>query len=332
MLSFSAKFAHDLIEFAGRQGAEVRPLYAAAGLSAAQLLREDVRVPASVMAYIWKTAIDASSEPYLALKLGLNQYSAQQTPSLIMSTSATVGEAFGQAIRYGQLIANVMDVSMQPEGALLALRFELQPAWQREDRRVTLDCLLIAMMSASRSIGSLTGVPQPPERVSLQAAHLPDRGFVYRCFDCPIELDQPCNAVYFRESVLKQEVVQPNPGLRAAIQAYADDIYAQLAPAGSLCDRVRRTLTRALPARPGQRQVARELNMSVRTLQRKLDREGASYRQLVEQVHVQCAHHHLSTGKRPLEEVAYLAGYSDASSLLRAYKRHYKTLPGRVKG
>ena len=70
--------------------------------------------------------------------------------------------------------------------------------------------------------------------------------------------------------------------------------------------------------------------MSARTLQRRLGREGITYRRLVDQVHVQRAHHYLTTSALPLDEVAFLAGYSDAPSLMRAYKRHHKKLPRRA--
>ena len=51
--------------------------------------------------------------------------------------------------------------------------------------------------------------------------------------------------------------------------------------------------------------------------------------QLADLVHTQTARHHLTQGTRPLEEVAYLSGYSDAASLTRAYKRRYGGLPKR---
>ena len=98
----------------------------------------------------------------------------------------------------------------------------------------------------------------------------------------------------------------------------------------ALAEGVRKRLIAALPKRIGQRRIADEMNMSVRTLQRKLHDEGVVYRRLVEQVHLQCAHYHLTNSSRALEEVAYLAGYSDAPSLIRAYKRHYGRAPRRT--
>ena len=55
-------------------------------------------------------------------------------------------------MRYGQLIANVMTVTLRTDSDFVSLHFDLHPLWQLEDPTVTLDCLLIAMMSAYRSI------------------------------------------------------------------------------------------------------------------------------------------------------------------------------------
>ena len=334
MLSFSAKFAYDLIQFAARLGMDPAPLWAETGLSSSDSSREDVRVSAGKLAKVWQAAIEQTGEPYLALKMGLEQYSAQQTATLIMGNSLTVREAFEQAMRYGRLIANVMTVTLQngSEADSVALQFDLHPLWELEDPAVTLDCLLIAMMSAARSIGAMTGVNEPPERVTLQRARLDDASTVHECFARPVELSAEVNAVVFRESVLSREVEQPNPGLQAAIRSYADGVFRSLASSSgaSFGEEVRQRLTGAIPHRIGLPEMARQLKMSPRTLQRKLEREGLVYRRMVEQVHVQCAHHYLITSNLPLDEVAFLAGYSDAPSLIRAYKRHYPKLPRRA--
>ena len=73
-----------LIQFAAGRGGDPAPLWARTGVDSQQWSREDVRIPAGRMAEVWRMAIEQTGEPYLALKMGLDQYSAQQTTALIM--------------------------------------------------------------------------------------------------------------------------------------------------------------------------------------------------------------------------------------------------------
>ena len=66
--------------------------------------------------------------------------------------------------------------------------------------------------------------------------------------------------------------------------------------------------------RPGLQDVARELRLSTRTLQRRLTDEGVSFQQLMKEARQELAHHYLLHSSLELNETAYLLGYEDASS------------------
>ena len=329
MLGFSAKFAFDLIEYAARHGANSHELYAELGEPRAALSREDLRIAAATMARVWQTAHHQTGEPYLALRMGQTEYSAQQSTNLIMKNALTVREAFDQAVFYGELIANVMAVSARSEEGVTSLTFDPRPLWREQDPGVTLDCLLIAMMSAAVSVPAMTGVVAYPERVDLDRTEVRDVDELSSVFGCPVCLNAGSNAIVFDDDVLARKVVQPNAALQAAIKAYADEICHSISLDNSVAEQVRRRIVRGLPHRVGLERMAEQMHMSVRTLQRRLRAEGYVYRQLADLVHTQTARHHLTQGTRPLEEVAYLSGYSDAASLTRAYKRRYGGLPKR---
>ena len=66
---------------------------------------------------------------------------------------------------------------------------------------------------------------------------------------------------------------------------------------------------------------ARLLRLPARTLHRRLEDEGTSFRQLLEQVRHTLALAHLRQGRFTVEEVAYALGYSDIANFRRAFKR-----------
>ncbi len=85
---------------------------------------------------------------------------------------------------------------------------------------------------------------------------------------------------------------------------------------------------RRLPEVPSVRELARELGLSHRTLQRKLDQLGlASPRTLIERVRIDRARELLGATETPLAEIASQVGYADASRFGRAFARVVGTTP-----
>jgi AraC-like DNA-binding protein len=61
--------------------------------------------------------------------------------------------------------------------------------------------------------------------------------------------------------------------------------------------------------------------MSPRTLQRRLAEEGTTFQKILESLRRNLCLRHLKSARLPLSEIAYLAGFSDASSFNRAVRR-----------
>jgi AraC-like DNA-binding protein len=94
-------------------------------------------------------------------------------------------------------------------------------------------------------------------------------------------------------------------------------------------DRVKQTLKRLLPGqRPTIQEVARELNLSARTLQRRLTEAGVTFQQLLEEARRELARHYLLQSALQLNETAYLLGYENANSFFRAFHHWEGTSPG----
>src|SRR5690606_14304302 len=74
--------------------------------------------------------------------------------------------------------------------------------------------------------------------------------------------------------------------------------------------------------------VARALNVSVRTLQRKLEDTGVTFRQISDSTRSQLAKEYLGDSKVGIAEVAFLLGYGDQSSFNRAFRRWTNETPG----
>jgi AraC-like DNA-binding protein len=63
------------------------------------------------------------------------------------------------------------------------------------------------------------------------------------------------------------------------------------------------------------------LHVSERSLQRRLDAEGTSFAQLVDEVRRDLALRYVADARIALGEVAYLLGFAEPSPFYRAFKR-----------
>ena len=74
-------------------------------------------------------------------------------------------------------------------------------------------------------------------------------------------------------------------------------------------------------------QVARDLAMSKRTLQRRLADEGTNWLEVLNEARETLAKHYLTTTEYGTAEVSFLLGYEDPNSFFRAFKRWENTSP-----
>jgi AraC-like DNA-binding protein len=84
---------------------------------------------------------------------------------------------------------------------------------------------------------------------------------------------------------------------------------------------VRQAILESLPENPGADDVARNLHLSTRTLQRKLAGAGASFSEVVDGVRSELAKEYLLDHSVRISEVAFLLGFSEQSSFNRAFRR-----------
>jgi len=81
------------------------------------------------------------------------------------------------------------------------------------------------------------------------------------------------------------------------------------------------------PPIPNVQTIATELNVSQRTLARRLKQEGTSFRALHQQVQQHWAKHFLQQSILTVENIAMELGFQDSANFRRAFKRHWHMTP-----
>jgi AraC-like DNA-binding protein len=74
-------------------------------------------------------------------------------------------------------------------------------------------------------------------------------------------------------------------------------------------------------------EVAHELGLSSRTLQRRLTESEITFQRLLKETRQELACHYLKQSKIELAEAAFLLGFEDANSFFRAFEKWEGTSP-----
>jgi AraC-like DNA-binding protein len=106
---------------------------------------------------------------------------------------------------------------------------------------------------------------------------------------------------------------------------------AQAAGRTTIVLTVERAIRRQLPGVPSLGELAASLNLSERTLRRRLSDGGIGYQGLVDQIRQARALELILASRTPLAQVAAQTGFSDARALRRAFKRWTGQVPSALR-
>ncbi|NQD93267.1 AraC family transcriptional regulator [Pseudomonas sp. CrR25] len=150
--------------------------------------------------------------------------------------------------------------------------------------------------------------PADPERFTERLGRRPE----FACAD---------NCVRFDRRFLDQPLPRANPYTVQLCETQCQALLAKYRNRDGLAGRVRDRLLRTPGRLANMEQVAAELHLSSRTLRRRLDEQGTTFRLLQEEVREALAEEFLTTGGLTLEEIAERLGYGETSNFLHAFKR-----------
>ena len=246
----------------------------------------------------------------------------------VASTAALLSENFGEALstlaRYKRLTCpEEIDVEVIGNEAQVGLRWlhasGIAPP-------MLIDATL-AWMCRIASLGSASAIR--PIRIEVTRAESRSKS-LSEYFGCPVKFNSARDVLVFPKGALEMPFTSHHPemlelikpGLEAALQARA--------AAESLAQQVRNLLAKSMGGkRPSVDLVAKELRVSVRTLQRRLEDEGTSYQRLLDEVRRRTARHLLSVTDLDTGEIAFVLGFEELNSFTRAFQSWEGTSPGR---
>ncbi|MGH2343486.1 AraC family transcriptional regulator ligand-binding domain-containing protein [Segnochrobactraceae bacterium EtOH-i3] len=186
----------------------------------------------------------------------------------------------------------------------------------------------LMLRSAWRLLAWLAGGRLPVARIEFCFPR-PDYEEIYPAiFSAPLAFDRPAAGLWIETRHLAAPPRREAAALEAFLAATPDNIILPWQDDRSAAVQVRALLRAAAPAWPDLPTIARQLNMSVSTLQRRLSADGQSFQSVKDQLRRDLAITRLSTGAEPLALVAADLGFADGAAFQRAFKSWTGSPPG----
>jgi AraC-like DNA-binding protein len=298
-------------------GVSVPAVLRRAGLP--QHLFEQTRILVSTeeLFALWRAIGEVSKDASIGLRLGTETSIARFHPSGLAALST---ESFGAAIdhmaRYKRLSVpeEILHERVENEWAI---RFRWTLAVDLEPSVLVEHCFAWVLTIAREG----TGTKIKPLRVELVQPRSHTKA-LEKHFGCPVVCGASRNAIIFRADDAAIPFVTRNAELLEMLAPQFDqELKDRTAVEDHFIDLVRGAIQQRLTGhRPVVDDVAKDLHMSPRTLQRRLQDSGSNYQRVLDEARRQMARYYLSNSVLELAEAAYLLGYEDANSFARAFR------------
>lgn len=287
--------------------------------------------------------IQISSAPFNQILKQLSQYLNEPTISLkiassiktenlgilgyLLHASATLGEALLLLRKYGKLINNEMEnMLIEQDGDVMHLTWK---AYLNEDNYVAELGMAIMLQFTQQLIDPSGHNKQPLNIHQVSFHHKKTQGLqpYLDFFGCPVVFDQPFMRFSFPLRNLSIALEKPDKILLNILQSQAEQALKALPESSEFIQAVHRHLVMLCQdGEPKISSLARCMNMSTRTLQRRFSEQQASFQDVLDTVREQLCTEYLQQHIQ-LSDIAQLLGYSDQSAFTRAYKRWTGSTP-----
>lgn len=309
-----------LMNAAIARGADAAVLSRAASVPTDVWGDPDARVPIASLHAVWdavlasKVDIDFEAPAYAPGDYGIVGF--------VVMNSATLSEGLDHLVRYIGLWTD--DPAFQRDGS--SVRFTYRTAFEDSPgRRAATEAGPIEIIQGARLLTQRRVAPR-----EVRFAH-PAPAYAARLdafFDVPVRFDAEDHALVFRDEDLGLPLVRADAQLGAFLRNIAESALEKRGGGDSPLDAVRRIIAEELQRGvPSIDVVAARMATTERTLRRRLEESGTTFRDLLDATRAELARSYVRDARMPLAEVAFMLGFSEPSAFHRAFKRWTSMTP-----
>lgn len=304
-----------------RLGYDTTSLLAIAGLRRVDLDDPDATIPSAALDRVIGAACEERRMPNLGARLAfVTPIGAFPLLDYLVVSTDSVGGALDQLVQYFHLVNAPVSLAVahDAETARLLVRFA--------------SCAFVEQYQTAIAIHHLRAETEGRLRVSfVSLMYEPDdERDLERHLGCPVRARSTWSGFEFSRDSLRLPLRRRDPILRRVLEGHAATVARRAPPRAdsTTVDRVRTVLSSRLGRGvPSIQDLAKQLALAPRTLQRRLAAEGVSYQQVVDIERRVSAERLLTDASLAIGEIGYLLGFSEPSAFHRAFKRWNQMTP-----
>jgi AraC-like DNA-binding protein len=285
----------------------------------------EARVPYAAVLGLIERAAAATGDASFGLRLGASR--DQHDSGLlgfVLLNSSTLMDALTNLQRYFRVIGEGEEFEIERGGPQVTLRFrETDP--ELRGLRQNSDYLAAMLVRACRD---MTRKRVSPVRVEF-IHRRPNRPVGYaEILCCPVRFNAEWDGLVYSAETMSLPVIGADNRLLTVLEDACKKILGPTPKKQDLVHDVRELIIDKLAKGTAKfDEVARELNMSTKTLERRLAACDSAFSNLLDDIRCDLAKQYLAETVFRLDQISYLVGYSEPAAFVRAFRRWTGTTP-----
>lgn len=266
--------------------------------------------------------------PWIGLEMGQNyHFSANGKLGMAMMCCETMMDALKLILNYIHLTASYHQYSIRIKGKTGYAKFK-ELVDLGEVRRFVCE----GEMASIHKMASLSYEDVNIFKEMHFAYPVPSYAKRYNeIFGCPVIFNAPEHRVIFDAQHLFNPLKLANPLLKTGLEKDCREMAARMQDHETLTERIRQEILHQQDSPPTLDQLARRINISPRTIRRKLMKEKTTYKTILTNIRKDKAVDLLLTTRMPMEKIAIHLGFNEVSSFYRAFKNWTGMTPSKYR-
>jgi AraC-like DNA-binding protein len=322
--TISAKTARAVLGVARAAGLDPAELAQAHGLEAA-MTDVDARLPWSGWLAAWEDVVRRGGRDGLAIAAAeALPFGHWDVIDYLLATSDNLGIALRRFERYFAIISTGVEHRMERDGGTVRITRHYAPDCQTR----LLAPAEFAFAATVARMRILLGFRWSPRGIAFASPPPASDAEHRRFFGCPVHFEQPTSTIVIDAADLTLPMQKRDSGLGLVLERHAEHLVSGLDTDRDFVSHVRRVIVSGLPdADISIGRAAKQLGVSVRTLQRRLRESSLSFDGLCDQMRSELARRYLDDPALSIQETAHLLGFGEIRGFYRAFKRWQGTTP-----
>lgn len=267
-------------------------------------------------------AADRSGHTDIGFELGrMLKLSSHDILGYAMLSAPTVDQALRIVSRYFSLITPTYTLGYRCGTQSAELSIQPQLVLGTRVRQFHLEAICVA---AYEHVCSLLSGHQPPLSIYVSYDAPPHAERYHELRTAVMHFGEhalPGARIVTDRDVVMRPLAMADPRALQMAEARCAELLRHITQGDNLGDWVRMMLREAADGQPRLEELARILNLSPRTLERRLEAEGQGFRDLARRARHERACELLRAGRLSVTQIAYQLGYADVANFTRAFRR-----------